>query len=670
MDSRSHSALPAEGFLPHRGQPLIDNLFALPRRTKQLVLLGFDLCVIPLAACIALLVRHSAFFGHLSWRELVAISFTVAMSATLFLRIGLYRAVVRFMGQQAIWTVIKGVSWSTAILTFSLFVVRSEVPRSLPLIYWSVALLLIGGSRLTVRASYQNLFRWRGVKVAIYGAGASGRQLMQSLFQTGEYAPMVFLDDDHALQGTVISGVPVYDPAALQQLVDEIGISCVLLAIPTVDPARRRQIIERLERLPVQIKTIPSFSVLVSGLSDVGQLLDIEVEDLLGRTPVPPKHDLIQKCVRHKSVLVIGAGGSIGAELCRQILVCEPRQLVLFDLSEHALYQIERELRDGIGRQRLAVELIALLGNAQNEERLTAICTQLGVETVYHCAAYKHVPIVEGNMAEGVVNNVFGTQAAVRAAASSKVETFVLISSDKAVRPTNIMGASKRLAEMITQAAARAYPGTRYSVVRFGNVLGSSGSVVPLFREQIARGGPVTVTHPDVQRYFMTIPEAAQLVLQAGAMEGSGEVFVLDMGESVRVVDLARRMIRLLGYTIRDAESPDGEIEIQFVGLRPGEKLFEELLLGDQVTGTSHPKILRADEEWMPEDRLGELLFRLRRACITDDCKAIQRLLVEGVKDYVVPGVIGDTLWAQRQAEDVAPLKDNIYVFSPKESGA
>jgi FlaA1/EpsC-like NDP-sugar epimerase len=614
-------------------------------------------------------VRHSAYFGQLTWRELTAIVFSVAVSASIFVRIGLYRAVVRYMGQQAIWTVIQGVSWSTAVLTVSLFLVRSEVPRSLPLIYWTIALLLIGGSRLTVRAGYQNLFRWRGVKVAIYGAGTSGRQLMQSLFQSGEYAPMVFLDDDLALQDTVISGVPVYDPAALPQLIDEIGIACVLLAIPTADPFRRRQIINHLERLPVQIKTIPSFSVLVSGLSDVGQLMDIEVEDLLGRTQVPPQPDLIEKNVRHKSVLVIGAGGSIGSELCRQILHCEPRQLILFELSEHALYQIERELRHALARQHLDVELIGLLGNAQNEERLTAVCKQLGVETVYHCAAYKHVPIVEANMAEGVINNVFGTQAAVRAAANSQVETFVLISSDKAVRPTNIMGASKRLAEMITQAAARAHPATRFSVVRFGNVLGSSGSVVPLFREQINRGGPVTVTHPDVQRYFMTIPEAAQLVLQAGAMEGNGEVFVLDMGESVHIVELARRMIRLLGYTVRDAESPEGEIEIQFIGLRPGEKLYEELLLGDKVTGTQHPKILRADEEWLPEDRLNELLFRLRRACVTDDCKTVQRLLAEGVKDYVVPGVIGDSLWTQRQEPVVSTTTDNIYTFAPKESG-
>src|SRR5690606_1209157 len=433
-----------------------------------------------------------------------------------------------------------------------------EVPRSLPLIYWTVALLLIGGSRLAVRGAYQNLYRWRGVKVAIYGAGTSGRQLMQSLFQSGEYAPMVFLDDDATLQGAVINGVPIYAPAELPRLIDELGIASVLLAIPTAEPYRRRQIVEWLEKLPVQIKTIPSFSVLVSGLSEVGQLVDIELEDLLGRAPVPPQKDLLLKCVRNKSVLVTGAGGSIGSELCRQIMRGEPERLVLFDSSEYALYQIERELSGWIKRQKLTTELVASLGNVPSEARLSAGCRHFELPSVYHSAAYKHVPIVEGNIAGGVLENVFGPRSAVRAAALAKVETFVLISTDKAVRPTNIMGASKRFAEMIVQAAAHNFADTRFSVVRFGNVLGSSGSVVPLFKEQIQRGGPVTVTHPDVQRYFMTIPEAAQLVLQAGAMDGRGNVFVLDMGDPVRIVDLARRMVRLMGYSVRDIDNPDG----------------------------------------------------------------------------------------------------------------
>src|SRR5690606_21916939 len=355
---------------------------------------------IPLSAFIALLVRHSPYIDMLGWRETLAIVLTLIASAAVFIRIGLYRAVVRYMGQQAIWTVIKGVSWSTVVLTFSLFLLRSEVPRSLPLIYWTVALLLIGGSRLAVRGAYQNLYRWRGVKVAIYGAGTSSRQLMQSLFQSGEYAPMVFLDDDATLQGAVINGVPIYAPAVLPRLIDELGIASVLLAIPTAEPYRRRQIVEWLEKLPVQIKTIPSFSVLVSGLSEVGQLVDIELEDLLGRAPVPPQKDLLLKCVRNKSVLVTGAGGSIGSELCRQILRGEPERLVLFDSSEYALYQIERELSGWIKRQKLTTELVALLGNVQSEERLSAVCRHFGIQSVYHSAAYKHVPIVEGNIAE------------------------------------------------------------------------------------------------------------------------------------------------------------------------------------------------------------------------------------------------------------------------------
>jgi FlaA1/EpsC-like NDP-sugar epimerase len=650
--------IPPKGSTQDVSLPLLDRLFTLPRRSKQAFLLAFDLLAIPLSAFLALLLRQNSYLDVVGWREAAAVCLTLIASAAVFVRIGLYRAVVRYMGQQAIGTVLKGVFWSTAALTVALFAMRSGVPRSLPLIYGSIVLFLIGGSRLLVRTAYQNLYRWRGVKVAIYGAGTSGRQLMQSLFQSGEYAPMVFLDDDPALQGAVINGVPIYAPAELPRLIAELDIATVLLAIPTAEPYRRRQIIEWLEQLPVQIKTVPSFSVLVSGLSDVGQLLDLDVEDLLGRAPVPPRRELLDQCVRAKTVLVTGAGGSIGSELCRQILRCEPTRLVLFDSSEFALYQIERELAEFIAQQKLATELVALLGNVQNEERLSAVCRHFRIQSIYHSAAYKHVPIVEGNVAEGVLNNVFGTQAAVRAAAAARVETFVLISTDKAVRPTNIMGASKRLAEMIVQAAAHSHSGTRFSVVRFGNVLGSSGSVVPLFREQINRGGPVTVTHPEVQRYFMTIPEAAQLVLQAGAMEGIGNVFVLDMGEPVRIIDLARRMVRLMGYSVRDIDNPDGDIEVRFVGLRPGEKMFEELLLGDKVSGTAHPKILRADEEWMPEARLNDYLQRLRRACVVDDCRTVQHILAECVHDYPAAAPLHDAIWKHSQiAVGTAPQK-------------
>lgn len=640
---------------------LIDRLFSMPRRVKQTMLIAFDLCVIPLATWLAVMVRSGAYVFEFSLREALALCATIVASAFIFIRIGLYRAVVRYMGQQAILTVVKGVTWSSVILAIALFLVRSEIPRSSPLIYWAIALSLIGGSRLLVRTGYQNLHRWSGKKVAIYGAGASGRQLLQSLFQSGEFAPMVFLDDNPGLQGTVINGIPVYSPRELPALIRNMEIAYVMLAIPSVDRVRKRKIVERLEKLPVHVKTVPSFSVLVSGLARVDDIMDIDVEDLLGREPVPPKPELLKKCIREKVVLVTGAGGSIGAELCRQIALCRPTRLVLIDLSEFGLYQIARELEELIENRNLGVELIPLLGNVQNEYKMRNVFSRLGIQTVYHAAAYKHVPIVEGNMAEGIQNNVFGTLAACRAAVSADIETFVLVSTDKAVRPTNIMGASKRVAELIVQAFARKYRGTAFSVVRFGNVLGSSGSVVPLFREQISRGGPVTVTHPDVQRYFMTIPEAAQLVLQAGAMGGDGDVFVLDMGEPVKIVDLARRMIKLMGHVEKDAENPAGNIEIRYVGLRPGEKLFEELLLSDKVIGTGHPKILRAQEEWLSEERLNEILVPLLGACNNNDCKAVQHLLSTVVRGFDGKGKISDEVWIGKR--EANPGSAKVYTL-------
>jgi len=637
----------------------------MPRRAKQAILIAFDLCIIPLSTWLAVLVRWGGNVFEFGLREVSALLITVIASAFIFIRTGLYRAVVRYMGQQAILTVVKGVTWSSVILAITLFLVRSEIPRSSPLIYWAIALSFIGGSRLLVRTGYQNLYRWVGKKVAIYGAGASGRQLLQSLFQSGEFAPMVFLDDNPGLQGTVINGIPVYSPHELPGLIGSMEITYVMLAIPTADRVRRRNIIERLEKLPVHVKTVPSFSVLVSGLARVDDITDIDVEDLLGREPVPPKPELLKKCIQKKVVLVTGAGGSIGSELCRQITLCRPARLVLIDLSEYSLYRISRELEELIANKSLDVELIPLLGNVQNENKMRTVFEQLRVETVYHAAAYKHVPIVEGNVAEGIQNNVFGTLAACRAALAANVGTFVLVSTDKAVRPTNIMGASKRVAELVVQACARKHRGTAFSVVRFGNVLGSSGSVVPLFREQIGRGGPITVTHPDVQRYFMTIPEAAQLVLQAGAMGSEGDVFVLDMGEPVKIVDLARRMIKLMGHVETDSEHPDGDIEIRYVGLRPGEKLFEELVLGDKVVGTGHPKIMRAQEEWLSEEKLNETLMPLLGACNNNDCKAMQHLLSTVVNGFDGKGEINDEVWLGRGDARSGPAK--VYTLFASE---
>lgn len=652
----------ANGNIPHYTTHLVDRLYNLPRRFKQAILIAFDLCVIPLAVWLAVALRWGGIVFEFSMLEAQAILVTALASGFIFVRTGLYRAMVRYMGQQAIMTVVKDVTWSSIILAIALFLFRSEVPRSTPLLYWAIALTFIGGGRLLVRASYQNMQRWRGKKVAIYGAGDSGRQLLHSVFQSGEFAPMVFVDDSQSLWGTVINGIPVCDPQSLRQLVDDMGITHVLLALPNIERSHKRRIIDHLAKLPVHVKTIPSFSALVSGLAEVGDIVDVDVEDLLGRDIVPPHPRLLTKCIADKVVLVTGAGGSIGSELCRQIIACAPLELILLDASEFNLYSIHRELMETVASKNYALRLTPLLGNVQDERKLHNLFTRLAVDTVYHAAAYKHVPIVEGNIVEGIENNIFGTLATARAAAAAQVKTLMLISTDKAVRPTNIMGASKRMAELIVQACARKNKDTQFSVVRFGNVLGSSGSVVPLFREQINKGGPVTVTHPEVQRYFMTIPEAAQLVLQASAMGGTGDVFVLDMGEPVKIIDLARRMIKLMGHVEKSSDSPDGDITIDFIGLRPGEKLFEELLLGDRVIGTGHPKIMRAQEEWLPEEKLHQILIALRTACQDNDCLAIQNLLAGAVSGFSSKVPITDELWL-RQTINPTFKKDNIYTL-------
>jgi FlaA1/EpsC-like NDP-sugar epimerase len=640
---------------------LVERFYALPRRTKQYILVAFDLCAIPLAVWLAVALRWGGIVFEFTIREALAILITIAASGFIFIRTGLYRAMVRYMGQQAIMTVVKDVTWSSIVLAIALFLFRSEVPRSAPLIYWAIALFFIGGGRLLVRSSYQNMRRWSGKKVAIYGAGTSGRQLLHSVFQSGEFAPMVFLDDSHTIQGTVINGIPVYDPRELPQLIANMGITHVFLALPNIDRAHKRNIISYVTKLHAQLKTIPSFSALASGLAKVGDIVDVDVEDLLGREIVPPKPALLSKCITGKVVLVTGAGGSIGSELCRQILQGNPRELVLLDASEYNLYSIHRELVGICNAKSLVIAIVPLLGNVQNERKMRGVFAQFKVQTVYHAAAYKHVPIVENNISEGIENNVFGTLAATRAAALAGVETFVLISTDKAVRPTNIMGASKRVAELIVQAHARRYPQTNHCVVRFGNVLGSSGSVVPLFREQISHGGPVTVTHPEVQRYFMTIPEAAQLVLQAGAMGGQGDVFVLDMGEPVHIIDLARRMITLMGHIEKNAEHPDGNIEIQIIGLRPGEKLVEELLLGNDTVGTGHPKILRAQEEYLSEEKLHESLNALKQAINLEDMVTVQMILEELVKGFGASQTVTDSMWKKRAESGMAA--SNVFLF-------
>ena len=516
----------------------IEKLIELPRNIKQALLLVLDLTFVGTAIWSARALRYwqtDAVPPDLGPIAITCALITMLVSSVIFLRLGLYRAVIRFMGQQAVWAVIRGVSYSTMVLGATIFFLQpAGVPRSLPFLYWGMALFMIGGTRLLVRAYYQDKLRSTCEKVIIYGAGESGRQLLTALNHGDQFRAVYFVDDDKRLQRSVINGVQVMKPSRIEELIEEHDISQVLLALPSVSTERRREIINKLVNLPVYVRTVPKFTELLQGKASVSQIQDIELEDLLGRDPVPPHPELIDRCIRGKVVMVTGAGGSIGAELCRQILLAQPRELVLLDSSEYALYNIERELRVMFEAAEIDCEVIALLGSVQDRRRLFRIYRTFAVQTVYHAAAYKHVPLVEYNVAEGVANNIFGTWFAADAAVEAGVETFVLVSTDKAVRPTNIMGASKRFAEMLCQSIEGG--NTRFCMVRFGNVLGSSGSVVPLFREQIRAGGPLTVTHPEVTRYFMTIPEAAQLVLQASAMGLGGDVFVLDPRESRSMV--------------------------------------------------------------------------------------------------------------------------------------
>lgn len=623
-------------------------MIEVPRNVKQGMVLALDMGFVTLSMIVAYGYPFVASTRPPGRVELFCAVLTLMASAVIFLRMGLYRAIIRFMGQQAIWTIIQAVSYSTLALGAAIFFTRADVPRSMPFVFWAIAMSTIGGARLIVRASYQARLRSSTKNVLIYGAGESGRQLLTALHHGDQYRVVAFVDDDPKARHSVINGLQVVWPRDLERLVEDHAITQVLLAIPSASAERRREIINSLVGLPVHVRTVPKINELVGGSVAVSQIQDIDLDDLLGREPVPPHPELIDRCITGKVVMVTGAGGSIGAELCRQILRARPQEIVLLDNSEFALYCIERELRDIQARQQTHIETVCLLGSVRDQARMESIYRTFGVQTVYHAAAYKHVPMVEHNVAEGVANNVFGTWHAAEAARRAKVETFVLISTDKAVRPTNIMGASKRFAELILQALAGEETDTRFCMVRFGNVLGSSGSVVPLFREQISRGGPVTVTHPEVSRYFMSIQEAAHLVLQASAMGTGGDVFVLDMGEPVTIVDLAKRMIRLSGHDVGSGRNNYNGVDIEFIGLRPGEKLHEELLLGSSVSGTGHPMIMRAEEECMSYGEMSLALRELMERCDAMDCQGITEVLREAVNGFANHEIRHDHLWVKQ----------------------
>jgi len=655
-------------------------LVALPRRQKRLIQVATDVVLVWVALWLAFFVRvGEADFveplgGH-AWLFVVA----PLISVPFFIRLGMYRAVMRYFGNDALIAIAKAVTLSTLLLALAVYWRNDApklIPRSMVFNYWWLSLVLIGGLRLVMRQYFLGdwfsplsltKFKTRDAgiaKVAVYGAGAAGNQLVAALRLGRVMSPVAFIDDDPGLQNRSIAGLKVYPAKRIAQMIEETGAAQILLAIPSASRSRRREILEMLEHFPLHVRSVPGFMDLASGKVQVEDIQEVDIADLLGRDAVPPQQALFEKCIRGKVVMVTGAGGSIGSELCRQILSNKPKALLLFEHCEFNLYSIHLELERLIERSSLATRLVPILGSIRNPERLLDVMRTWEVETIYHAAAYKHVPMVEHNVAEGVLNNVIGTLNTAQAAVQAGVSNFVLISTDKAVRPTNVMGSTKRVAELILQALSREpapclfnaadvhhVNKTRFTMVRFGNVLGSSGSVIPRFYAQIRAGGPVTVTHPKITRYFMTIPEAAQLVIQAGSMGQGGDVFVLDMGQPVKIAELAEKLIHLSGLSVRSEKCPHGDIAIEYTGLRPGEKLYEELLIGDNVSATEHPMIMRANEEHLDWDVLKDRLAKLLKAVDNDDYPQVRQLLREVVSGYVPEGEIVDLIYQQRRVE-------------------
>ena len=637
-------------------------ILALPRAAKRFVALSVDLGLCVLTVWLAFYLRLGEFVA-LSGTALWAVAASVGIALPIFVVSGLYRAIFRYSGWPALLAVARAVG-IYGLLYASVFTAIgvAGVPRTVGIIQPILLLLFVGASRALARVwlgdKYQSILkRAARPKVLIYGAGTTGRQLSAAMASSHEMQVAGFLDDDDRLHGHVLNGQPIYNPADLDNLATTLNISDVLLAMPSLNRKRRNEILSQIRVARVAVRTLPSVTDLAQGKVSISDLRELDIDDLLGREPVTPNHILLVKNIVGKVVLVTGAGGSIGSELCRQILAVNPAKLLLIEQSEFALYVIHQELEEKLSVMVNSTHptLVPLLASVQDEERLREIMSTWAPDTVYHAAAYKHVPLVEHNPAEGIKNNVFGTLRTAQAAVEHGVSDFVLVSTDKAVRPTNIMGASKRLAEMVLQALAAKQRGakdsTTFSMVRFGNVLGSSGSVVPKFRQQIRDGGPISLTHPDITRYFMTIPEASQLVIQAGAMGRGGDVFVLDMGEPIRIADLARRMIELSGLTVKDEENPDGDIEIEITGLRPGEKLFEELLIGDNPEGTTHPRILRAREDFLPWQELEPKLKALELALSVNDVRLILAQLRELVAGYVPSENVVDWVLLEQEFE-------------------
>ncbi|WP_148255202.1 polysaccharide biosynthesis protein [Aidingimonas lacisalsi] len=647
----------------------LDKLFRIPRKYKRLILIATDMALVSVSLLLAISLQVDSLTPFMHPTNWLILSFLAPVTILAFLQLGFYRSVIRFLSYKTLTTTLIGVLVSTGVLVLANQFMGQALPRPVPFIYLLLSMISIGGIRVLARGLYQHSLMSRKTRVVIYGAGAAGSQLVTSLQHDGEYAPIAFVDDWRGMHGTLVEGLKVHPPGDMPTLIERYGVARILLAIPSASRSRRRDILHTLEALPVPVQTVPGVSDIIAGRAQITELRDITIEDLLGRDPVSPNQSLLGANIRDKSVMVTGAGGSIGAELCRQIITQEPTQLLLLDSCEYSLYRIEKELHQLATAQNLSVRIRALLGSVQERPRLNGIMRTFTVQTIYHAAAYKHVPMVEHNMVEGIRNNVYGTLETARAAIDCGVETFVLVSTDKAVRPTNVMGTTKRLAELICQSLAHYQQVTRFSMVRFGNVLDSSGSVVPLFRQQIKAGGPVTVTHPDITRYFMTMPEAAQLVIQAGAMGRGGDVFVLDMGEPVKIDELARKMIRLSGMEVIGTDDTKGDIAITYSGLRPGEKLYEELLIDEGTVPTDHPRILSANEPFWEWPTLNAYLQRLYAALSSLQYDHIRELLKEAPTAYHPEGPIVDLICRANEASS-SPAESAVQPCSSAEASA
>jgi len=612
----------------------LDWLVPLPRWQKRVISVATDFISLVLISLIAVWLR----LGEIDVPQQFALSIVILpfLALPVFIRLGLYRAVVRYITHRFMFTVFTAVSlsfliWSTAILMLDL-----AYPRSALIIAWLMAILYITGSRLAIRWF---LLRLNGDSehsdsIVIFGAGDAGRQLMNGLTGIAHKKVVAFIDDDKSLHEQKIGAIKVYRREDLAELIERFQVKDILLAVPGMSSKERQAVLTWLTPFPIKVSTLPSMEEIVDGKVSFSDIREVSIEDLLGRDSVPAREELLSQCIGDKTVMVTGGGGSIGSELCRQIIKNKPKMLIVYELNEFALYDIEQELEFIEENLATSIELVFLLGDVKNRKKLAEVIQQFSVNTIYHAAAYKHVPLVEHNIAEGFYNNTFGTLTVAEVAAECKVQNFVLISTDKAVRPTNFMGASKRLAELSLQSLQAENPDTRFVMVRFGNVLGSSGSVIPLFKKQIANGGPVTVTHKEITRYFMTIPEAASLVIQAGSMGVGGDVFVLDMGEPVKIADLAEKLIKLSGLEIIDSEG-HGDIAIEYTGLRPGEKLYEELLIGENVDGTEHPRIMKAHEDYISYQELKAAFEKLDYNLQTHDYELVSKqltLLVSGFK--------------------------------------